>query len=70
MQGQLCTCQEYLPLTFTLVWFKQKIKEKRSILMVGYNTLSDRNLLGFKLLRVQLHQKFGVNLKEINLSSG
>ena len=36
--------------------------------MVGYNTLFYRNQLGFKLLRVQLHRKFGA--EEINLSSG
>ena len=70
MQGQLWTCEDYLPVTFTLVWFKRKIKQKRNVLMVGYNTLSYRNWLGFKLLRVQLHQKFGANLEEINLSSG
>ena len=38
--------------------------------MVGYNTLFYRNQLGFALLRVQLHQKFGANSEEINLSSG
>ena len=66
----LWTCQEYLPLTFTLVRVKREIKPKRSVLMVGYNRLFYRNQLGFKLLRVQLHRKFGANSEEINLSSG
>lgn len=33
--------------------------------MVGYNRLFYRNQLGFKLLRVQLHRKFGANSEEI-----